>query len=182
MTFWYPPYERRLLCSFEGPRGLSPFSGGYGEGETPLPIPNREVKPLSADGTWPARARESRTPPVLSSMGRPPGGPSYVLGASDRSAGASASDSARSRGKGRGARCGPGGDHPGAAHSARVGNQAPVRMGRRLRCSGDGIVVGAARAGARDVLEEREGLHERCDAMQPRGPAGKVGGEHKFAS
>jgi hypothetical protein len=42
-----------------------PLSGGYGEGETPLPIPNREVKPLSADGTWLARARESRTPPVF---------------------------------------------------------------------------------------------------------------------
>src|SRR5215210_5610886 len=41
-------------------------SGGYGEGETPLPIPNRAVKPLSADGTWPARARESRTPPDFS--------------------------------------------------------------------------------------------------------------------
>src|SRR5271166_4239761 len=54
------------LCSFEGPGefGLSPFSGGFGEGETPLPIPNRAVKPLSADGTWLARARESRTPPV----------------------------------------------------------------------------------------------------------------------
>ena len=43
---------------------FSPSSGGYSEGETPLPIPNRAVKPLSADGTWPARARESRTPPV----------------------------------------------------------------------------------------------------------------------
>jgi hypothetical protein len=53
------------LCSFEGPRERSlTISGGYGEGETPLPIPNRAVKPLSADGTWPARARESRTPPV----------------------------------------------------------------------------------------------------------------------
>jgi hypothetical protein len=54
------------LCSFEGleKRGLSLFSGGFSEGETPLPIPNREVKPLSADGTWLARAWESRTPPV----------------------------------------------------------------------------------------------------------------------
>ena len=42
-----------------------PVSGGYCEGETPLPIPNRAVKPLSADGTWPARAWESRTPPVF---------------------------------------------------------------------------------------------------------------------
>src|SRR5262245_59747234 len=49
---------------------VSPDSGGHGEGETPLPIPNREVKPLSADGTWPARARESRTPPVIPRTGR----------------------------------------------------------------------------------------------------------------
>jgi hypothetical protein len=34
-------------------------------GETPLPIPNRAVKPHSADGTWPSRAWESRSPPVL---------------------------------------------------------------------------------------------------------------------
>ena len=47
--------------------GFSSVSGGYGEGETPLPIPNRAVKPLSADGTWPARAWESRSPPVLTS-------------------------------------------------------------------------------------------------------------------
>src|SRR6201994_490928 len=55
------------LCGFEGPgRCWSlPVSGGYGEGETPLPIPNRAVKPLSADGTWPARAWESRSPPVF---------------------------------------------------------------------------------------------------------------------
>ena len=43
---------------------LSTLSGGYGVGETPLPIPNRAVKPYSADGTWPARAWESRSPPV----------------------------------------------------------------------------------------------------------------------
>src|SRR5690242_21867287 len=48
-------------------RELSRVSGGYGEGETPLPFPNRAVKPLSADGTWLARAWESRTPPVLTS-------------------------------------------------------------------------------------------------------------------
>jgi len=41
-----------------------PVSGGYGEGETPLPFPNRAVKPLRADGTWPERAWESRSPPV----------------------------------------------------------------------------------------------------------------------
>ena len=52
---------------------VSPDSGGHGEGETPLPIPNRAVKPLSADGTWPARARESRTPPVICWNGPPLG-------------------------------------------------------------------------------------------------------------
>ena len=53
-----------VLKAREG-RWSRPVSGGYGEGETPLPIPNRAVKPLSADGTWPARAWESRSPPVI---------------------------------------------------------------------------------------------------------------------
>ena len=47
-----------------------PVSGGYSEGETPLPIPNRAVKPLSADGTWLERAWESRSPPVFLLKGR----------------------------------------------------------------------------------------------------------------
>ncbi len=53
------------LCRFEGTperRRLEIF-GGFGERETPLPIPNREVKPLSADGTARATVWESRTPP-----------------------------------------------------------------------------------------------------------------------
>src|SRR4051812_36608913 len=49
-------------------------SGGYCVGETPLPFPNREVKPHSADGTWPSRAWESRSPPVLPFTSRPMGG------------------------------------------------------------------------------------------------------------
>jgi hypothetical protein len=63
------------LCSFEGPRSarVSRSSGGFGVGETPLPIPNRAVKPHSADGTWPSRARESRSPPVYLDE-PPPGG------------------------------------------------------------------------------------------------------------
>ena len=60
---WYPLWRCVVLKDPET-RGLSRFSGGLSEGETPLPIPNREVKPLSADGTWLARAWESRTPPV----------------------------------------------------------------------------------------------------------------------
>ena len=37
--------------------------GGYGLGVPPVPIPNTEVKPFSADGTWLDTARESRTLP-----------------------------------------------------------------------------------------------------------------------
>src|SRR3954468_10775643 len=51
--------------------------GGHSEGETPLPIPNRAVKPLSADGTWPSRAWESRSPPI-NLTGRPGGRPVCV--------------------------------------------------------------------------------------------------------
>src|SRR5439155_20821566 len=40
--------------------------GGHSGGGTPLPIPNREVKPASADGTRGASPRESRSPPNLS--------------------------------------------------------------------------------------------------------------------
>src|SRR5215211_4944383 len=40
-------------------------SGGHSGGETPLPIPNRAVKPASADGTRRVTSRESRTPPVF---------------------------------------------------------------------------------------------------------------------
>ena len=38
-----------------------PYSGGYSVGVPPLPIPNREVKPVRADGT--AHPWESRSPP-----------------------------------------------------------------------------------------------------------------------
>src|SRR3954454_23249496 len=59
-------------------RLVSLFIGGDSEGETPLPIPNREVKPLRADGTWPSRAWESRSPPS-NLTGRPRGRPVCVL-------------------------------------------------------------------------------------------------------
>ena len=44
------------------------ISGGNSERDPPVPIPNTEVKPLSADGTWLATARESKTSP--DSIGR----------------------------------------------------------------------------------------------------------------
>ena len=40
-------------------------SGGYYEKVTPVPIPNTEVKLLSADDTWLVTTRESRSPPDL---------------------------------------------------------------------------------------------------------------------
>src|SRR5688500_2123881 len=39
--------------------------GGYGGGVTPVPIPNTEVKPACADGTWGEIPWESRSPPHL---------------------------------------------------------------------------------------------------------------------
>ena len=51
------------MCGFQGTKGIRENSGGYGERVPPVPIPNTEVKPFSADGTWLETARESRTLP-----------------------------------------------------------------------------------------------------------------------
>ena len=40
-------------------------SGDYSEEDTPVPIPNTEVKLFSADDTWRETARESRTSPDM---------------------------------------------------------------------------------------------------------------------
>ena len=47
---------------------------------TPVPIPNTEVKPTSADGTWEETPWESRTPPDFSYEKDPLGGPFLVPG------------------------------------------------------------------------------------------------------
>ena len=46
-------------------RNLKPhtISGDYSLRDPPVPIPNTEVKPQYADGTWLATARESRSSP-----------------------------------------------------------------------------------------------------------------------
>ena len=41
------------------------ITGDNGKRDPPVLIPNTEVKPLSADGTWLETARESRTLPVF---------------------------------------------------------------------------------------------------------------------
>ena len=46
-----------------GDSNMLTISGGNDEGVPPVPIPNTEVKPFSADGTWLETARESRSPP-----------------------------------------------------------------------------------------------------------------------
>ena len=49
---------------------LNTISGDNGKRDPPVPIPNTEVKPLRADGTWLETARESRSLPdsiILSS-------------------------------------------------------------------------------------------------------------------
>src|SRR5262252_9086572 len=65
------------LWSFEGEREPPAFDnlGGHSDGGTPLPIPNREVKPARADGTRGASPRESRLPPSIRLReSRPSGG------------------------------------------------------------------------------------------------------------
>ena len=56
-----------FLCSFQGVvRGNSKphrISGDNSLRDPPVPIPNTEVKPHSADGTWLETARESRSSP-----------------------------------------------------------------------------------------------------------------------
>ena len=65
-----------MLCSCQGVRKKDMFtiSGDDGEGVPPVPIPNTEVKPFSADGTWLDTARESRTLPDSKKKGLTPYG------------------------------------------------------------------------------------------------------------
>ena len=51
------------MCGFQGTRKPYTISGDNGERDPPVPIPNTEVKPFSADGTWLETTWESRTLP-----------------------------------------------------------------------------------------------------------------------
>ena len=53
----------RTPRSGAGHENMEKLSGGDSGGDPPVPIPNTEVKPVSADGTWGGDPRESRTPP-----------------------------------------------------------------------------------------------------------------------
>ena len=56
-----------VICAiahgFSDGREERKVSGGHSGGVTPVPIPNTEVKPASADGTWGEAPWESRSPP-----------------------------------------------------------------------------------------------------------------------
>ena len=60
-----------------GPVGIQreDFSGDRSEGDTPVPIPNTAVKPLSPDGTALATAWESRTLPGIKKQKAPGANP-----------------------------------------------------------------------------------------------------------
>jgi hypothetical protein len=65
VRFWILD-EKRLLSRIKYPVSAAfKFLGDYGEGVTPVPIPNTEVKPFSADGTAWVTVWESRTLPRL---------------------------------------------------------------------------------------------------------------------
>ena len=55
--------KRSLDVRFSGYAKPYKISGDYGERDPPVPIPNTEVKPFSADGTWLETTWESRTLP-----------------------------------------------------------------------------------------------------------------------
>ena len=57
-------------CAVVSVQSIFNHSGGNGEGVPPVLIPNTEVKPFSADGTWLDTAWESRSPPVTTKARR----------------------------------------------------------------------------------------------------------------
>ena len=60
---------------------IANFFGGDSDGDTPVPIPNTEVKPVSADGTWVEMPWESRTSPDFSSNERDQWSRSFIFSA-----------------------------------------------------------------------------------------------------
>jgi hypothetical protein len=178
------------LCSFEGPPGALDDSGGYGERETPLPIPNREVKPLSADGTWPSRARESRTPPVnFHRASRPSGGSSaFCFGgptpiSAGRGTGRRAMRGVQPRGGARGGApregaCGGGGRGASRPHGRCAPRDQGLRGGRRrgrYRRRAEGrsgrrtcVREATCRVGRNRVAAKRLAVLRRCCPGSPR--------------
>ena len=65
---------RSLDVRFSGYAKPYKISGDYGERDPPVPMPNTEVKPFSADGTWLETTWESRTLPDSMKKGLTPNG------------------------------------------------------------------------------------------------------------
>ncbi len=61
----YAVFRDRGSALFLQPNTLSFRKGDDGGGDTPLPIPNRVVKPASADGTAGETLWESRSSPIF---------------------------------------------------------------------------------------------------------------------
>src|SRR5918997_168737 len=82
----YFDLSRPCRAVFKVREGLvSTVFGGDSEGATPLPIPNRAVKPLSADGTWASGPGGGWSPPLLQGHvcpGPPPRAPRLLPGPS----------------------------------------------------------------------------------------------------
>src|SRR6185312_13037851 len=141
-----------VLCGFQAPPGrLSrKFPVVHSERETPLPIPNRAVKPFSADGTWGATPWESRSPPVLLSQPAPSWSRAarvYGLRLAARSAGLCGSATRR---------------HPPAAPVLPITTLATAPI--RLRAAGsDSDLEGRSRASG----DRQEVV---CGVLVPQGP------------
>ena len=52
------------MCGFQGTQKPYTISGGNGERDPPVPIPNTEVKLISAEDTWLETARDNRKMPT----------------------------------------------------------------------------------------------------------------------
>jgi hypothetical protein len=130
--------------------GVPPNFGGHSEGETPLPIPNRAVKPLSADGTWCSRAWESRSPPILSSprAARRGGSSRFTAGSTGRLSGATGAAPQRHSGDRRGRR-------------ARGGPALPEAPPRATSGSAVASGAGPPRAAPRQSVRTRRGWRSR---------------------
>ena len=71
----FPKIRRHILTT-----EYTPFrKGDDGGGDTPLPIPNREVKPASADGTAGETLWESRSSPIFYCVDPGYGWPRFVF-------------------------------------------------------------------------------------------------------
>ena len=116
---------------------VSPISGGYGVGETPLPIPNRAVKPHSADGTWPFGPGRVGRRRFTFAKGRPTGRPFVRFRAVGprgfRSLACGRGGGRRGRGPGPRAVCVRAGQTDAAARDRCAGRPAAARGG--LRCA-----------------------------------------------